>query len=356
VAGNSTLGAQLEPQARSVLSLYDLPVPVSVELVTFSENAVYRVDFEDRNAVAIRLHSLGYHDKAAIESEVLWIAALRTNTSVITADVVRARTGDTVVTAEHPGLPPRNAVVFEWLSGHEPSGSSLAEDFRLLGRTNALLHQHAVTWLRPQTFKRLVWNLDGTIGATPHWGSWRKGPHLDEDMTHVLEQAAATIKSRLSAYGQRSDRFGLIHADLRLSNLLADCDKVQVIDFDDCGLGWFMYDLASAVTFMEDDPQVPQLIDAWLDGYGENRSLSEEDVAEIPTFLMLRRLVILAWLGSRPGTELVEELGEGYTHGAVRAAERYLREPAPVRGSEDDQSQVLIRHSERCAQLTERRT
>ena len=44
---------------------------------------------------------------------------------------------------------------------------------------------------------------------------------------------------------------------MRLANLLVDGRDVSVIDFDDCGFGWFMYDLGSSVSFIEHDPTVP---------------------------------------------------------------------------------------------------
>ena len=42
---------------------------------------------------------------------------------------------------------------------------------------------------------------------------------------------------------------------------------MRVIDFDDCGFSWFMYDFATTVSFFEDHPQVPDLKDAWVEGY-----------------------------------------------------------------------------------------
>ena len=44
-------------------------------------------------------------------------------------------------------------------------------------------------------------------------------------------------------------------------------EHVRVIDFDDCGLSWFMYDFATTVSFIEDHPDVPALTQAWVDGY-----------------------------------------------------------------------------------------
>ena len=42
---------------------------------------------------------------------------------------------------------------------------------------------------------------------------------------------------------------GLIHADFSLANLLIHKGDLRVIDFDDCGLGWFLYDAVTSVFF-----------------------------------------------------------------------------------------------------------
>jgi Ser/Thr protein kinase RdoA (MazF antagonist) len=154
--------------------------------------------------------------------------------------------------------------------------------------------------------------------------------HLDAGqqvwlVTATPYELAATIARRLEAYGQGPERFGLVHADIRLANLLVDGSEVRVIDFDDCGFSWFMYDFATTVSFMEDHPRVPELRDAWLAGYREVAPLDPEDEAELETFVMLRRLLLVAWIGSHHtfATEAAE-LGAGFTAGTCALAERYL--------------------------------
>jgi Ser/Thr protein kinase RdoA (MazF antagonist) len=323
-SSNAALAVRLKPQAVQALSQYDLPEVVGLDLITFSENAVYLASFVDRAPVVVRLHSIGYHDRPAIESELMWVEALRRSGDIVTAPVLRARSGESVVTASAPGLPDRFAAVFEQLPGSEPAGDEMVRDFRLLGMTTARLHLHANRWERPAAFRRFAWDAAGTLGSQGNWGAWSNGPHLDEQLRAELEQAVELILARLDAYGTGPDRYGLIHADLRLTNLLVHGDTVQVIDFDDCGDGWFLYDLAGALTFMEDDHRVPALIDSWLAGYRAVRDLDEADIAEIPTFLMLRRLVIFAWLGSRPGTEIVLNEGERYARVTGELARAYL--------------------------------
>ena len=141
----------------------------------------------------------------------------------------------------------------------------------------------------------------------------------------LLGRLDTTIRDRLAAYGQSDDRFGLIHADIRLANLLVDDGQVRVIDFDDSGFAWFMYDFATTVSFMEDHPRVPDLQDAWLEGYRSVAPLDPADEAELDTFVMLRRLLLVAWIGSHHtfATEAAE-LGAGFTTGTCALAERYL--------------------------------
>ena len=121
-----------------------------------------------------------------------------------------------------------------------------------------------------------------------------------------------------------NERFGLVHADLRLANLLIDGNKLGVIDFDDCGLSWYMYDFAAAISFIEEDPIVPDLQHSWIEGYRDFAHLSAEDEAMFPTFIMLRRILLTAWLASHSETPTALELGASYTDGTLRIAETYL--------------------------------
>jgi Ser/Thr protein kinase RdoA (MazF antagonist) len=221
----------------------------------------------------------------------------------------------------------RNLVLFDWETGVEPGiGDDLEGPFQTLGAVTARMHGHSRSWARPPGFTRLTWDFDSSLGeAAPHWGRWRDGMGLDPAKTALFARTVAAIGRRLEAYGKGPERFGLIHCDLRLANLLVDGEAVKVIDFDDSGFGWFMYDAATPVSFYEHEPQVPGLIDAWVRGYRSVAPLSAEDEAEIPTFVMLRRLLLVAWIGSHSETELAQSMGVAYTEGTVGLCEDYLR-------------------------------
>jgi Ser/Thr protein kinase RdoA (MazF antagonist) len=239
---------------------------------------------------------------------------------------VGGRDGKLIQDVANAGVPrPRHCVLFEWLDGHEPDESGdLLGPFEELGEVSGRLHKHSKSWARPGNFERLVWVYDHMLGDRPYWGHWQDGMGLDAGKTALFERLSAAIERRLAAYGQDPARFGVIHADLRLANLLVDENGTRVIDFDDCGLGWFMYDLGTALSFIEHRPDVPELVAAWVEGYRRVLDLPQADEEEIPTFILLRRLLLVAWIGSHSATDLAQEMGVPYTNDTVALAERYL--------------------------------
>jgi Ser/Thr protein kinase RdoA (MazF antagonist) len=70
---------------------------------------------------------------------------------------------------------------------------------------------------------------------------------------------------------------------------------------------------------------VDEIVASWAEGYRRVAPLSAEDEAEIPTFLMLRRLLVHAYLGFRSDTDLAAEMhADGYGEESCVVAERYL--------------------------------
>ncbi len=199
------------------------------------------------------------------------------------------------------------------------------------------MHQHVRSWQRPPWFERHTWDFDTSFGERPHWGRWQDGMGITSAALEAIGETVNLINWRLDRFGKSPDRFNLIHGDMRLANLLMDGRTIKVIDFDDCGFSWFLYDCATTVSFFEDKPEVPELLKAWVRGYRRVGTLSTEEEAEIDTFVMLRRLLLVAWIGSHSETELAQSMGVAYTRGTIPLCERYLsrfgeaRPPASAR-------------------------
>ncbi|WP_027133694.1 phosphotransferase enzyme family protein [Geminicoccus roseus] len=320
---------RLEAGLRGALPAWGMEAGVSLRLLTISENATFLVEDPVRgHPVIFRVHRPAYHEKEEIISELAWISALIADGTVATPRPLATVGGDLLGSFEDGG-DLRHVAAFEFMSGAEPEASSSSVPwFHTLGAVSAQLHAHTRAWARPGTFRRKTWDFDAMLGHRPLWGDWRAGLGLDGPGRQVLERTSVELERRLRAYGQAPDRFGLIHADLRLANLLVDGDRLGIIDFDDCGFSWFMYDFAAAVSFFEDDPVVPDLQEAWLEGYRSQGQVTADDLAMMPVFLMLRRMLLTAWIASHAETPTAQEMGVPYTAGTVVLAERFLAEQA----------------------------
>jgi Ser/Thr protein kinase RdoA (MazF antagonist) len=319
--------ADLEQMVNAALPRWQLSSATRVSVLNLSENATFALycPRSDRELV-LRVHRIGYSGAQEIRSELAWIEALRNESIVETVTPIAGRDGEYVQLLASPGgRAARHAVAFERLAGSEPDpAGDAAYWFGRLGELTARMHTHARGWQRPADFCRKRWHLPAMLGPDAFWGPWRAASGLTAQGRAIIERAAALIERRLARFGDGPERFGLIHADLRLANLLVDGDHLRIIDFDDCGFSWFLYDFATAVSFIEDHPALPELMAAWIDGHGRVAALSREEVEEIPTFIVLRRIVLSAWLASHSEVPAARQFGSTYTDGTVMLAQRLL--------------------------------
>ncbi len=296
-------------------------------LINLSENHTFRIDLADGGKAILRVHRPGYNSRLAIESELAWMAALRRDAGLFTPCALEGINGALVQAAPFSSSDDiRFMVAFAFEDGLEPrEDGDLTGVFAQLGALAAQCHRHAEGWTPPPAFERQVWTAGTILDADAIWGDWRAAPGVTGAIREQLDALDGRLRDRLAAYGTARDRFGLIHADMRLANLLVSDGITRLIDFDDCGFCWFGYDFGAAVSFFEDSPNVPALRAAWLSGYRAHRAFAAEDEAMLDAMVMLRRMALLAWTGSHAETDLAQSLHGHFAAGTAAMAERYLK-------------------------------
>jgi Ser/Thr protein kinase RdoA (MazF antagonist) len=294
-------------------------------LINVSENHTFRIDLPSGGRFILRVHRPGYQSAAAIESELEWLNALRAETPLPVPRPLPGRDGG-LLQELHPKIgASRRAVLFAYETGVEPQPQDdLGDLFETLGRFAAIAHLQAMDFTPSASFRRPVWTAGAILDASGLWGDWRRAPHVEGDVAATLAALDLQLRAELAAYGQGRDRFGLIHADMRLANLLVDGDRVTLIDFDDCGFCWFLYDFAAAISFFEDSPSIPVLKGRWLSGYEAIRPLTPTDRTIIETMVLLRRMALLAWIGSHAETDLAQSHAPNFAKVTAALAAPYL--------------------------------
>jgi Ser/Thr protein kinase RdoA (MazF antagonist) len=290
------------------------------------ENAVHEVRLRDGTRAALRLHRVGYQTVAAIRSELWWMQALA-QAGLSVPLPIPTQNGDLV----HVSSSGRVATVIGWVSG-EPLGAygaaleGGAQDkrarFHAIGALVARMHNITDTLTLPDHFQRHSWDAEGLLGDKPFWGRFWENPSLEAGERSLIGKARNKARQALADFRDRGGDFGLIHADVLRENVLFSGETVSIIDFDDCGFGFRLYDLATLASQNESEPDYAALMQAAITGYRSERPLSDADAALLPMFLMLRRFASAGWVISRAAAG--DPLQRLYAERAVTAAERFV--------------------------------
>ncbi|MFK8399960.1 phosphotransferase enzyme family protein [Pseudomonas sp. BGr12] len=310
--------------ARRVLDRYPSEFRGDLTLLSFSENTTFQVSAGEGRRYVLRVHRRDYHARLDIESELAWLADLRRD-GLKVPEPIAGSDGDYVQSSIDDDGEVRFFVLFHWIDGVAPNPQdNLEESFSRLGAINAILHRHSQAWQRPVHFQRMTWDHDSMVGPSARWGRWQENTHLKISEMSLIETCVNQISSSLNEYGKCPSRFGLIHADLRLANLIFDGNRTRVIDFDDCGFGWYMHDLAAALTFIEHHPKAEAWIGHWLDGYQQELSLERADFEILPSLILQRRIQVVAWLASHGRSAEAKTFGRPWIEATLQMCRRYL--------------------------------
>ena len=323
---------RLRELAQAALAHWDFG-RCALKLIKFRENAVFEVTTGAGIRYALRIHRAGYHSDAELRSELQWMRALR-ESGFDVPGIVPDRSGALFLCISHEGVPePRQVDVFEWIEGAQlgsvaggvaTDSTALVRTFHTVGALAARLHNQATRWPLPAGFTRHAWDDAGLAGEQPLWGRFWELAALAPTERALLIRARDRLRRDLGGLARSPDTYGLIHADFAPENLLVDGDRVRVLDFDDAGFGWHLFEIATSIYFHIGQPYYDAIRAATIAGYRTERALPEEQVAMLPMFLCARGCTYLGWVHTRKETETARELTPMLIELACTVARDYL--------------------------------
>lgn len=299
-----TVDFDAEMMAQQALKAWGLQ-SARCQLVSAVENIVFRVEPDGGQVLVLRLHRSWYHNLKELISERQWTRALDGCRISVPVPVQALDGRDYVLVEDSVSGEARYAGMIQWVDGEMLShiianSDDFTDHFRRLGQIAAQMHNQASVWKPPSGFTRHSLDADGFMGLSPFWGPFWASPDVTTSERVRLENLRETIYEILLKLDSGPTTFSMIHADLHPRNLVVDGDRLHIIDFDDAGFGWHMYDLAVGVFDYGGHPRFSKIVDALFRGYREIRVLDAESAALLPIFLLIRTLALIGWLADRP--------------------------------------------------------
>lgn len=285
------------------------------------ENQVFRVEHKT-GACALRIKRPGYRRMEELVSELQWLAAME-QVGLHVPRPIPSRNDNLLERVETVHVD-----MVGWLPGL-PLGRSreplvLADregTFRAIGAEMAALHAACDLWQPPSGFIRCAWNADGLVGEHPVWDRFWENPTLDSQTRDLFIRFRHEAQNLLSLNAARLD-YGLIHADFVRENILIDGDRIGIIDFDDGGFGYRLFDLATLLLKTMTEADFPVLKEALIAGYAGRRAL---DTGLLELFICLRALTYVGWIMTRMTETGGADRNTRFVNHAAHLCASYLR-------------------------------
>ncbi len=291
------------PAARTALAAFGVK-PGSVRLAWHAENLTFDVtDARNGMRYALRLHRPGHNSFEELESEFVWVQALRDDGIPTPARQVNPSGRPYVEVLAADGH--RYASLTQWIDGkllsqviaETSDPQTLRAHVGALGALMATMHNQAAAWRPPAGFVRRSLGREALVGDAS-LAALEQHPDFTQDERARLRSALLRVREELSEYDGDARDFSLIHADLHLGNVITDGEALFVIDFDDAAWGYHLYDIACSLF-----PIGPEAYDAcaaaFLARYATLRTLPDA-IHLLPAFRLVRGLALIQWFGQRP--------------------------------------------------------
>jgi Ser/Thr protein kinase RdoA (MazF antagonist) len=270
----------------TIAAYFDLPGPVHCELLTRGMNDVYLVrSGGDRFASRVWRHA--FRDEAMVAYELAFLSHLR-RAGLPVVSARRTTEGAFHLPVQAPEGE-RYLALFDWAEGEPYGAHADADGARRIGGIIGQIHLAGADF-KPAA-PRTVGRSRAFARELPHL--LRMVAHRPEDMDYY-PRAIAAVEEALAPVDEARAAFGPSHGDFHLYNaFVAPGGSTVILDFDNCGEDHYVQELMSFAWANHYVGVGEDITEAFLDGYGAVRPLSNAEADLIPTFFAAKELRFL---------------------------------------------------------------
>ena len=227
----------------ALLSCYPFRI-VRHEHLRTSENAVLKLISDTGTLYALRIRKMTEAYREQLASELVILHAFSQSTGAVIPVPLPTCQGELFCTTERDGVP-YVGTVFSWVPGVSMAPAEIRESHMIaMGRATARFHQFSSTYAPPPGFVRPVYGDEWFFGQNAWSGSPTFIRQLEPRDAQRLFDARDSIRAGLQKIPENASSFGLIHYDLHVGNFLFQDGQANMIDFDECGFGFYLFDVA----------------------------------------------------------------------------------------------------------------
>ena len=279
----------LEAFSLQILSSYPIDVK-SVVSINYEYNATLKVETTDGQLFALRINTNSPRTPENLRAEIAFVRLLAEDGRVKVPHPIENREGNFYTSILHEVSGRMfHCVLYSWILGEELEEEPQNEQqLFALGAAMATMHLAAQGFELPEgsslpTFDDPLWWTEDFLLS--------EKSVLDAEAKDLISQALSAIKFGVAKFFANATP-RVIHADMHGGNALWYEGSLSVIDFDDCGIGFPLQDLATALYYLD----TPEQDAAFRQGYESIAPVPQCSEKEMSMLFLQRRIVLLNYL------------------------------------------------------------
>ena len=308
---------ELESFSLEILNHYPIQVKSAVS-INYEYNATLKVETTDGQLFALRINTNSPRTPENLRAEIAFVRFLAEDGRVKVPHPIENRDGNFYTSILHEASGRTfHCVLYSWILGEELEDEPTDEQLRALGAAMATMHLAATGFQLPEgsslpTFDDPLWWTEDFLLS--------EKSVLDAEAKDLISRALSAIKLGVAKFFANGTPI-LIHADMHGGNVLWYEDSLSVIDFDDCGFGFPLQDLATALYYLD----TPEQDAAFKQGYASIAPVPECSENEMKMLFLQRRIVLLNYLYETSNLEHRSMIPE-YQEETLRRIRNFLGE------------------------------